>query len=224
MSIDISDNSAGTYMVQARTRDIAVGWDITHIDELSHTMARQFAVELSGRTPGFAPNVTAIQSSIGEQANALAEVYTVPGNYTAKYQGVIAGLAKMMGDLQPVNKSGNGGSVRLHLSGVTPENKESVSTADAFPTVVRQSVSLDVVTEVGLRSGLLLENLDSAPGNFGVLSATAEWDGSVCRVHTSVPLSDSQIRLVAAFNLQGSAKGRSDDPDYTILVYTSVVR
>lgn len=219
-----SGNNAATpapYKAQARSRNASVGWDTSHINELGYAVARRMARNLNGTSVVLQLDNRAVATAVETQAEQLATLFSYRPSPGLQYVDVIDGLMEEMLPLQSTLTSGNGGTVRRFLAGPkSPTATKSTTVPNAVVLAMSAAVQVGVT---GFNSGLPVNTHTPTPGIDGVLSSTAVWNGAFCHIHTTVNLSDEQMRLIAAFNLQGTAIGKQDDADYMEMVYRSTI-
>lgn len=205
------------YTVNPGTTYVDVAYDDAHVSVLAGRVARKIAAEQSGKNFGVAVNVAEVSKSVQSQLSALATVAGGEMSYNYTLRGVLEPLWPLLREIFPARKSGRATTTVLRLKSAAQAVKPAetpaadgvkvVSEGPEKPTVLVSAENLRAVEAIGITSGISLVDGDvSTGGNFGVLSATAEWDGEDCFVYTSDNLSETQLLLVAAFNIQGSAK------------------
>jgi len=192
--------------VAPATMSIGVEHSVDHLDLLTRSMAYAEVRKASGSMQGLQLNVADVQNAISEQLKLVLELASLGAPYNAELRSLFAVSWPLIRDVFPCEQSGSGLTTKLYLkASQSAGTGTKVEEAGIQPVDLLRSVDLiNQIESVGVSGGITQINTGvDAGGNFGVMSATAEWLDGTCFVYHSAQLSNDQLRLVAALNLQG---------------------
>jgi len=188
----------------------SVGYDLTHVQVLASRASRAARREAAGIMFGLNLDSDKVETSLTQQIGLVCSVAAQKSPFNYSLHGVVKVIWPLVLDVFRAERSGNGTTVvlRLEKSDKTQSAKLKGGTGPEKPVVVQEvSELIEQIQEVGLASGIALGDFGvDAGGNFDVLSATAEWNGDTCFVYHSAQLTNDQLVLVAALNIQGASK------------------